>query len=229
VAEKFAALTVSRQHYSLIFSRIISCHTQRVVATTGLKSRTIISGRAAKGLQLYRALFTDIMAISTSSIVSENILAIFNALHAKGQRASFAFGTDTKPYSGKQCLVYVVTFSDNTTWAMRIPVHSVHAGADTISNSVEHEVTILQTLQLRGFVWSPSLIGYDSTFDNQIQFPYIISSWVPGTQLRWNDNSPALREDRNKIIHQIAHMTIDLAKASHAQGKYRSSVCVNSG
>ncbi|KAK0609274.1 hypothetical protein B0T17DRAFT_546939 [Bombardia bombarda] len=162
------------------------------------------------------------MTIVTNAIEPRNILKIVNALHYGGLSASFAFGTDTRPFSGKQCLVYVVAFPDDTKWSIRVPVHSIHAGQDAVCGSVEHEIFILRSLELGGFPWSPKLISHDSTFHNFIQFPYIISSWVPGTPLRWDDNTPACREDRDKIVRQIARIVTDLAGASQAPGDKKS-------
>ncbi|TAQ85582.1 hypothetical protein B7494_g6087 [Chlorociboria aeruginascens] len=165
---------------------------------------------------------SSIMPISTDLVLPHNILTIFNAFHLHGQEASFAFGTNTMPYHGKRSQIYVVNFPDETTWAMHVPVHAIREGAEAISSSVEHEVTMLQVLRFRGFVWAFPLVGYDPTFDNEIQFPYIITSWVSGVQLIWNDNEPAARVDRDKILVQLAHVIVDLAGASHAQGNISS-------
>jgi hypothetical protein len=90
------------------------------------------------------------MDIPTDSITAGNVLKIVNSLHNDGQ-ASFRFGTAQTPLSGKQCLVYAVTFPDEITWAVRIPVHESHLPWEELSGTVEHGVSILKRLKRGGF------------------------------------------------------------------------------
>lgn len=46
---------------------------------------------------------------------------------------------------------------------------------------------------------------------NPIGFPFIVLSWIEGTQLEWSDTSPSQREDRDKILHQMVDIVLESA------------------
>lgn len=96
-------------------------------------------------------------------------------------------------------------------WTVRIPVHASHLSPESIANYVETEVSILKRLETSGFSWSPRLLGYNFRFDNSIGFPYIVLRWIEGTPLRWSDTIPPHRESRNKVLHQMADIILELA------------------
>lgn len=153
------------------------------------------------------------MGIPADSINAENVFKIVNSLHNDGQ-ASFHFGTAQTPLSGKQCLVYAVTFPHEITWAVRIPVHASHLPREELTGTVEHEVSVFKRLKRGGFTSSPELVAYSAGFDNAIGFPYIVSTWIHGTPLQWMESIPSAREMRNRIIRQIGSILIQLAECS---------------
>ena len=152
------------------------------------------------------------MTIDTSRVSPQNLKDILSSLHA--HTPTWCFNTGHVPFSGKQAHVYVVEFPDATQWAIRVPVHASHLGPDGLADTVNGEVSILKKLQTAGFTWSPRLIAFDTAFDNAIQFPYIVLTWVPGKPLQWADEIPARREDRDKVIRQVMQLTTDLAYAT---------------
>jgi hypothetical protein len=161
------------------------------------------------------------MAPSTEGFHPENIPSIVTDLRNDGTTASFCLGTADRPLSGKQCVIYVVRFPDAATWAVRVPAHASHLPPDSITNFVEMEVSILKRLQTSGFSRSPRLLGYSSGFENPIGFPYLVLSWFEGIQLEWSDTIPPQREGRNKIIHQMVDIILELAdctKELHSNG-----------
>lgn len=151
------------------------------------------------------------MAPSVNSFHPENILELVKSLRSDAATASFCFGTADRPLSGKQCFIYVVRFPTGDTWAVRVPVHISHLPPEVIASFVEDEVSILKRLEASGFRWSPRLLAYDSQSSNPIGFPYMVLSWIDGTQLEWSDTVPPLRESRNKILQQIADIIFELA------------------
>lgn len=150
----------------------------------------------------------------------ENILSVVTGLRSDGTAASFCLGTADHPLSGKQCFIYVVRFPDGAMWAVRIPIHASHLPPESIASYVETEVSILKRLEASGFSWSPRLLGYDSRFDNLIGFPYIVLRWIEGTPLEWSDTIPPHRESRNRILHQMADIIVDLAHCTKELSMY---------
>lgn len=158
------------------------------------------------------------MTSDTSRVTPQNLKHVFSSLHA--HPPTWCFNTGNTPFSGKQAHVYVVEFPDATQWAIRVPVHASHLGPEGLADIVNSEVSILQKLQIVDFKWSPKLIAFDAGFDNAIQFPYIVLTWVPGKPLQWTNEIPAQREDRNKVIRQVIQMTTDLAHATISENAY---------
>ncbi|KND91751.1 hypothetical protein TOPH_03792 [Tolypocladium ophioglossoides CBS 100239] len=158
------------------------------------------------------------MCVAIDSISPESVLGIVNSLNLDGPLASFCFGTDQTPLSGKQCWVYAVEFPNGNIWAVRIPVHTRHLPPEAITCAIEEEATILKRLEQSGFAWSPKLVAYCSGFDNPIAFPYIISTWIRGTPLQWTEITPTCRKTRDKLLSQMGRILVQLAECSEQPG-----------
>lgn len=152
-----------------------------------------------------------IMAPFVEGFHLKNILSIVTSLQNDGTAASFCLDTADRPLSGKECVIYAVQFPDSATWAVCVPVHASHLLPEFITNFVKTEVSILKRLETSGFSWSLRLLGYNSGFDNPIEFPYFMLSWFEGTQLEWSDTIPPQRESWNKIIRQMVDIILKLA------------------
>ncbi|CAG9947025.1 unnamed protein product [Clonostachys rosea f. rosea IK726] len=156
------------------------------------------------------------MYVSVDAISAEGILTIVNSLRPDGMTASFLFGTDRTPLSGKQCWVYAIDSPNGNIWAVRIPAHIKHLPPAAITSTVEKEVSILKCLEQGGFAWSPKLVGYCTGFENPIAYPYIISTWIRGKPLHWTEDTPC-RETRDKVLRQIGRIIVQLAECSQDQ------------
>lgn len=132
---------------------------------------------------------------SFSGIDRQAVLAVVSTL-AKGKKAVFRFGTGESPFAGGQCHVYAVQFL------------------------IEEEVSILKRLEECGFSRSPRVTDYDASFDNPIRFPYMVLTWAEGKPLEWSDSVPSRREDRNKVIRQMADSILELAACTQRPGTY---------
>ncbi|KAF5609616.1 kinase-like domain protein [Fusarium subglutinans] len=158
------------------------------------------------------------MGDASDGVGVEGILKVVKSLRQEGMAASFCFGTDLAPLSGKQCWVYAIGFPDQTTWAIRVPVHIKNLPPDIISNTVEEEASVLKRLERCDFSWSPRLIGYCSGFDNPIAYPYIVSTWIHGSPLQWTDDIPCSRESRDSLLRQMGEILMQLAERTQCQG-----------
>lgn len=122
----------------------------------------------------------------------------------------FRSNTLAAPLSGGHCQIFKLGFSDNIKWAVRIPVYLTCCSMEAIVTLLKNEVDILLRLEESGFPWSPKVVGHDLTFDNTIGFPYIVLTWISGCPLRWNNSTPWKRSDRDKVVDQIANITVSL-------------------
>ncbi|KAH8198648.1 hypothetical protein TruAng_007189 [Truncatella angustata] len=137
------------------------------------------------------------------------VLAVAISLRDDGATPAFCNGTDTSPISVGACQIYVVKFTDGTTWAVRIPRHTnSHLPPDSISTIVEVEMRTLAELSQAGFHWSPRLIGGDASFNNPIGHPYLVVNWVHGSVLKWTDTTP--HQQREKILRQLVDIQLEL-------------------
>ncbi|CAJ2502268.1 Uu.00g096620.m01.CDS01 [Anthostomella pinea] len=143
------------------------------------------------------------------------VLAVVAPLRKDGALPSFCFGTDEKPIDVGQCQIYAVKFPNGETWAIRIPVH---AGStltpNGLSSIVEDEIVTLTRMSDSGIRWSPRLIGGDHGIDNGLGHPYLALSWIPGTVLEWSSTQPAKPEQRQKVLHQLVDIQLELAQCT---------------
>lgn len=148
-----------------------------------------------------------------ASVSAETVLLIAELHHNSGAKPSFLYGTADHPFSGKQCVIYVLQYPDSSTIAVRVPVHMQSSPHNQITNQTEQEVYILKLLAECGFTWSPRLLRYDSGFDNPLQYPYMILSWINGKPLEWTGSVPAGRA-REKVLRQMANILFELVSCT---------------
>ena len=144
-------------------------------------------------------------------IYPDNIRRIISTTRGDGATGQFCFGTEQRPFSGKQCWIYVLNLEDGSTWAIRVPIHTSHLPYESITGIIEEEIQILKSLSESCFSMSPKLISFDSGFENAINYPYIILDWIHGQPLNWTVTRPSSRLQRDRLIHQIMDVTLDLA------------------
>ena len=63
----------------------------------------------------------------------------------------------------------------------------------------------LRTLEAKGFPWSPHYRGSSLTFDNPIEYPFVVLDWAEGNPLKWDDNFPS-QPIRDSLLAQIAEI-----------------------
>lgn len=152
----------------------------------------------------------------------ENIPLVARRFWTSDELPSFFSNTLACPLSGGHCQVYKLGFSDQTTWAVRIPIHARNAPKEVIITQLQCEIENLKRLNANGFDWAPKLIGYDLTYDNEVGFPLIVLSWIPGDPLEWNDTVPLHRCDRDKVLQQIIKLVLQLIQCTKVKSKHTS-------
>ncbi|KAK4150081.1 hypothetical protein C8A00DRAFT_46435 [Chaetomidium leptoderma] len=153
---------------------------------------------------------------SDSPIALDAILALASSIRDDGAPATFCFGTDEKPFDSGYSQIYALKFLDNVTWAVEIPVQAGKSlGREAaVGAFVESHATTLTQLDKSGFRWSPKLIRHDTGHDNLIKHPYLVLSWIHGTELEWTDTVPSKPQNREKILRQVVDIRLELAECT---------------
>lgn len=149
----------------------------------------------------------------------EHIPLVARRFCPSGDLPTFLANTLAHPLSGGHCQIYKLRFSDQTICAVRVPIHARNAPKDTIISQLQREIDILNFLDANGFKWAPKLIGHDLSYDNEVGFPFIMLSWLPGDPLRWNDTTPLHRCDRDKILRQVIDIILQLIHCTGGKSK----------
>jgi hypothetical protein len=89
---------------------------------------------------------------------------------------------------------------------------------NVIATAVESEISILVRLARANFLWSPRPITYSLDFNNHLQYPYMILSWIDGKQLKWSDKTPT-EAARDKVLRQLASITFELLRCTAREGR----------
>jgi hypothetical protein len=126
-----------------------------------------------------------------------------------GIDCAFAFGSDEKPFSGGQCIIFVVEYADGTRCAFRLPYHS--RGWKTHYWFWSNELNHWRDFTRADIPLIPRIVGSSLSTDNAIGFPFVAYEWMEGKPLLWNDHQPQDRVQRNEIIKRLAHFTIETA------------------
>ena len=149
--------------------------------------------------------------MAMAAFTHADVAKVAQMLRRDGSTPSFRHGTATNPLSGGQFVIYALGFPNGDSLAVRIPSLMSHLPAATVANCVEAEARILKELEATGFSFSPRLLGYSSAFDNPIGFPYLVLTWIEGAPLKWTSAVPARRDVRDKILCQMADISLELA------------------
>ncbi|KAJ6037254.1 hypothetical protein N7540_001533 [Penicillium herquei] len=147
----------------------------------------------------------------------ENIPLAISQIRTDGQ-----VPITSEQFVGMNYRVFKVDFSDNESWAIRVPLVSnlirKDLSQDVLSCMVDNEVQILKELEEKGFKWAPRLRGHDSTFYNPIGCPFIAVTWLSGKVLGWTEESPQ-KPLRNNILEQLAEIHIFLIECTKHTGE----------
>ncbi|KAJ5897328.1 hypothetical protein N7504_007616 [Penicillium tannophilum] len=140
-------------------------------------------------------------------INEDGILLATNQFRTDGQVPALSDSFKTFRFQ-----VFKVDFEDGESWAIRVPTVSP-SFPGLIVYLIEAEARALTELKGKGFKWAPRLKGCDLTFENPIGHPFIATTWIPGTQLVWTDDSPS-RSIRDKVLEQLATIQAELIECT---------------
>jgi hypothetical protein len=139
----------------------------------------------------------------------ENIFTALSRLGISGE-APYLDGE----FRGGQCRVFKVSFQDAASLAVRVPLYMDNAGGpDAKIEALQMELRNLQALGAKSFPWSPRCCGQSLTFDNAVEHPFLVLSWLDGVQLSWDENAPP-RPVRDKVLGQMASIQLALIECT---------------
>ncbi|KAK2805082.1 hypothetical protein FQN50_006327 [Emmonsiellopsis sp. PD_5] len=93
-------------------------------------------------------------------------------------------------YDGGQCRVFRVDFPDGESWAVLVPLFVRNVSREAIVDLVQCEANVLRELEIKGFHWAAKVRGCSLTFDNDVGYPFVALTWIPGIPLSWSDDVP---------------------------------------
>lgn len=135
--------------------------------------------------------------------------------------SNFILGTRENPLRRVFYAVYVLQNTDGSKFGVQLPIympHSTQEECDVITTTIEAEITTLVTLQGGKFPWSPRPITYSINFDNPVNFPYMILSWIDGKPMQWNDQIPISSHVRESVSRQLTQIMVRLALVTEKPG-----------
>lgn len=149
------------------------------------------------------------------------------ATYVQGQDYIPSFILNTRKYPLKRGFysIYAFQYSDGSRCAVKIPIYMAHKTPQeqsAITATVDAEIATLEYLSKKKFAWSPQPITYSSNFQNPLEFPYMILTWMDGYPLEWNERVPRTLKIRESVLKQVAYIMLDLARVTEERGTFQS-------
>jgi len=126
--------------------------------------------------------------------------ALQYAIYVTDAPCDFILGTETKPYMGGECSIFVFK-----TRGSDICIRLRHTPCTSTSYTVKVEAQNLSLIASAEIPRLPKLVGYSSDPST----PYIALQWENGSSLQWTDSNPVL-EARQDILLGLAQTILDL-------------------
>ena len=128
------------------------------------------------------------------------------------------------PLYGAYHLVYVLKFSDDVRWALKVPVTGHHDKFDeSAARALTTEASTMRLIARDTTVPVPKVYHFDSTLDNEIHCPFILMEFIDGKagQDCWFDSSvdeTVLEQRRTQTLQDTAKAMLQLNKFTYSLG-----------
>ncbi|KFY67772.1 hypothetical protein V497_00236 [Pseudogymnoascus sp. VKM F-4516 (FW-969)] len=132
-----------------------------------------------------------------------------------GLQCQFIMDSRDRPFGGSECVIVVLEDEAGSKWAVRFPLQ-FRAFPAHVVQKVKREVELRQAIEKAGIQGIMKLKAFSATFDNPARFPFIVSEWAEGMQLRWTESFPALPQ-RNKVIRSLAQIVLNLLQVQNKE------------
>ncbi|OAA39332.1 Protein kinase-like domain protein [Beauveria brongniartii RCEF 3172] len=111
-------------------------------------------------------------------------------------------------FQGGECRIFKISFKDRSSLSVRVN-HPLHLSQQDVIANVDMDTRIFRTLEEKGFPWSPRYRAASLTFDNPINYPFVVLDWAEGVLLQWDDDSPS-QPIRDTFLAQLAAIQLSL-------------------
>lgn len=119
-------------------------------------------------------------------------------------------------FDGGECRIFKLSFKGEANVAVRVR-HPNSGSSDFAIDLVQKEVRIHDELKAKGFPWAPTCLGASLTFDNPVNYPFVVLTWAEGLSLSWDDDYPP-RPLRDSLLGQIASIQLSLIHCTLQNG-----------
>lgn len=154
-----------------------------------------------------------------------DLLSVATYVQGPEKVPSFILNTRNHPIRNGFYSIYAFQYPDGSKYAVQLPTYMPHESEEersAISTTIDEEIKTLEHLVNVKFPWSPRPVTYSSNFENVLKFPFMTLSLMHGDHLQWNDQVPADLKVREKVMMQLAHIMIDLARVTEQTGIFQS-------
>lgn len=138
-----------------------------------------------------------------------------------GLKCQFIMDTRQRPFGGSECVIVVLEYEKGSKWAIRLPLQ-FRAFPEHAVLTVKKEADLRLAIEKAGIQGIMRLRAFSATFENPARFPFIVSEWAEGTQLRWTKSYPALPQ-REKVLRSVARIVVDLLQIQNKDYPYLSN------
>lgn len=109
--------------------------------------------------------------------------------------------------------VYQVSYTDHPSVCLRVACGRLDEEDDAVIARTALDAGIYEKLESSGFGWSSRLVGSSLTFDNPINYPFIVVEFAGGNNLQWTDVEPS-QPARNDVLEQLAEIHLQLLQCT---------------
>ena len=193
-------------------TNVMDCHLQCLRCNAGLAHLYSLL-TSEKHLNSLSSRFESLAGVHTMldrRLRPENIPLAISRLRQDSQ-----VPTVDKHFDGGQCRVFKVDFPDGESWAVRVPLFIGNVSPEVIIAVMQSEADLLQELKTKGFSWAARLRGSSLSFHNDIGYPFLAMTWIPGKTLEWSkEHEHPARPLRDKILGQVALIQASLIECT---------------
>ncbi|PYH46163.1 uncharacterized protein BP01DRAFT_397375 [Aspergillus saccharolyticus JOP 1030-1] len=116
---------------------------------------------------------------------------------------------------GTYNLIHIVEFSDGLKYVVRVPASARHGTmTEAAQRALITQAHMMRFVKKRTMIPMPNVFDFDAGFDNIIQAPYIVMSYIPGRMVAeaWFDRTGPvpLEEKRLRILNDVAEAVAQL-------------------
>ncbi|CAG8930125.1 unnamed protein product [Penicillium salamii] len=168
--------------------------------------------------------FRAMMASMKLDQVAVHTSQIRKSIQPDNQAEAFIVTEIGSPMFGSYNMLYPVIFGDGVRWLLRIPANGTRDQFDEgDAESLRSEALTMRLIRRETTIPLPEVFAFDNSFENQINCPFILISYIEGKKLSdvWHDKtSPKdiVQARRTRTLQDIAASMIQLDKFSFDKG-----------